>query len=168
MKTNLFVMLLVSFIIGTAVYAQEKNQNIYKAVTNFDPARNPVQDVNDAVAEAERSNRRIILDVGGNWCIWCHRIDNFIEENKDLSDLLHKNFVVVKINYSPENKNEKFLSGYPKIPGYPHFFVLGENGKFIHSQDTGKLEKGKGYDKAKFIAFLEKWTPQRNKKSLEK
>ncbi len=163
MKKGLFIILLLSLVICNDMYAQEKSIKKYGAVTKFDPTRNPAQDVKDAVIEAEKNNKRIILDVGGNWCIWCHRIDNFIDENKDLSDLLQKNFIVVKINYSPENKNEIFLSRYPKIPGYPHFFVLEEDGELIHSQDTGKLEKGKGYDKAKFIAFLKKWAPRKNK-----
>ena len=161
MKINLFIMLLLSFMVCRSTDAQNKDYKIYQAVREFDPSRNPEQDVKNAVIEAERSNRRIILDVGGNWCIWCHRIDNFIDKNRDLSSLLHNNFVVVKVNYSPENKNEKFLSGYPKIPGYPHFFVLEKNGKLIHSQDTGNLEKGKGYDKVKFIAFLKKWEPKK-------
>ena len=161
MKINLFIMLLFSLVSIRSVNAQEKSLKKYEAVTKFNPSRNPVLDVKEAVAEAEKSNRRIILDVGGNWCIWCHRIDNFIDDNKDLYDLLHRNFVVVKVNYSPENKNEEFLSGYPKIPGYPHFFVLEENGELLHSQDTGKLEKGKGYDKEKFIAFIKKWAPKR-------
>lgn len=162
MRINLFIMLLLSVVICRGLNAQGKNYKIYEAVTKFDPSRNPEQDVKNAVEEAQRSNRRIILDVGGDWCIWCHRIDNFIKENKDLSSLLHNRFVVVKVNYSPENKNEKFLSRYPKIPGYPHFFVLDENGKLIHSQDTGKLERGKSYDKVKFIAFLKKWVQRRN------
>ena len=154
-------MLLLSAVICSSVYAQEKSEKKYEAVTKFDPDRNPAQDVKNVVSEAEKSDRRIILDVGGDWCIWCHRIDNFIDENKDLSGLLHKNFVVVKVNYSPENKNEEFLSRYPKIPGYPHFFVLEKNGELIHSQDTGKLEKGKGYDKGKFIAFVKKWAQKK-------
>jgi hypothetical protein len=27
----------------------------------------------------------------------------------------------------------------------------------LHSQDTGELEAGKSYDKAKFLAFAQKW-----------
>jgi thioredoxin-related protein len=157
MKINLIVVLLFSLIIFANTNAQEKNKEKYISVTKFDPARNASQDVKDAVTEATKDNKRIILDVGGEWCIWCHRIDDFINNHKDVYDLMHNNFVVLKVNYSPENKNEKFLSAYPKIPGYPHFFVLDKRGKLIHSQDTGWLEKGKGYDREKFIAFLNKW-----------
>jgi thioredoxin-related protein len=157
MKINIIAMLIFSLIVLGNLYGQEKNQNKYVPVTKFDPARNPEQDVKDAVIEAKSTNKRIILDVGGEWCIWCHRIDDFINRHKDVYNLMHDNFVVVKINYSPKNENGKFLSAYPKIPGYPHFFVLDKNGKLIHSQDTGKLEKGKGYNKDKFIVFLEKW-----------
>ena len=64
----------------------------------------------------------------------------------------------MKINYSEENKNEKFLSQYPKVDGYPHFFVLDKNGKLLYSQNTGLLEKEKSYDREKFMTFLKKWT----------
>ncbi len=167
MKINLFIWLLFCLTIHCSIIAQGKdNLGIYAAVTKFDPSRNPGQDLKDAVVEAQKSNRRIILDVGGDWCIWCHRIDNFIDSNKDVSSQLHNHFIVVKVNFSPENKNEKFLSNYPKIPGYPHFFVLSEKGKLIHSQDSGKLEKGKGYSKEKFIAFLKKWSQGRRPKKM--
>ncbi|MGE5810097.1 MAG: thiol-disulfide isomerase, partial [Ignavibacteria bacterium] len=62
-----------------------------------------------------------------------------------------------KINYSKENENKKFLSKYPKIPGYPHLFVLDENGKLLHSQNTSELEKGRGHDREKVFAFLKEW-----------
>ncbi len=161
MKISLFIILLLSLVISKNMNGQEKNSHIYSEVTKFDPSRNPVQDLKDAVVEAKRSNRRIILDIGGDWCIWCHRIDDFIKGNKELSNLLYNNFVLVKVNYSSENKNEEFLSNYPKIPGYPHFFVLDQNGKLMHSQNTGALEKVKGYDRGKFVAFLKKWAPEK-------
>jgi hypothetical protein len=63
----------------------------------------------------------------------------------------------VKVNFSEENKNEKVLSRYPKIEGYPHIFVLEKNGKLLHSQDTGLLESGDHHDHDKVLAFLKKW-----------
>jgi hypothetical protein len=68
--------------------------------------------------------------------------------------------VTVKINFSKENENEKFLSKYPKIPGYPHLFVLEKDGKLLHSQFTADLEEGQSYYLQKFTDFLKKWTPQ--------
>ena len=74
---------------------------------------------------------------------------------------MYDNYEVVKVNYSPENKNEKVLSQYPKIPGYPHIFVLNKNGKLIRSEDTSLLESGKGHDKNKVMAFLKEWAPKK-------
>ncbi|GAB1349037.1 thioredoxin family protein [Ignavibacteriales bacterium] len=120
----------------------------------FDPTRNPVEDLKVAVKQATELNKRIILDVGGEWCIWCHRIDEFIETTTEVKSAFHDAFVVLKVNFSPENKNEVFLSTFPKIEGYPHFFVLESDGKLLHSQNTGDLEAGKSYSKEKFLEFI--------------
>jgi thioredoxin-related protein len=137
-------------------------QTAYQPVIKFNSDRDPAADLKDAVTEAQKSDKNIILDVGGDWCVWCHRIDAFIESHEDINNFLRKNYVVMKVNYSPENKNESFLSNYPKIPGYPHFFVLNKDGKLLHSQDTGKLEEGKDYNLKKFMSFLEVWAPNKN------
>jgi thioredoxin-related protein len=155
MKSLLFIILIL---FSVQLYAQTD----YQQVSKFDPARDPSIDLQNAVTEALKMNKNIILDVGGEWCIWCHRIDAFIEGHQDINDFLQKNYVIMKVNYSPENKNEAFLSNYPKISGYPHFFILDENGKLLHSQDTGKLEEGKDYNPQKFMAFLEVWAPKKN------
>lgn len=124
---------------------------------NFDPSRDPFSDLKIAIDNATEANKRIILDVGGEWCIWCHRIDAFMHDTEEVKSLLDENFIIVKVNYSKENKNEKFLSQYPAVEGYPHFFVLDSDGKLLHSQNTGDLEKDKDYDKEKFISFLRQW-----------
>jgi thiol:disulfide interchange protein len=124
----------------------------------FDPQRDAEKDIQLASVEATKTGRRILLDVGGEWCIWCRRLDAFFGSHPHAFDLLHKTFVVVKVNYSKENKNEQVLSRYPKIPGYPHLFVLDAGGNLLHSQDTGLLEEGKGYSETKIQAFLEQWS----------
>ena len=129
------------------------------ATAKFDPASDPAKDVAAAVKIAQQTGRRILLDVGGEWCKWCHYLDRFFEQNNDVADFLHEKFVVVKINFSKENENRNFLSQYPKIPGYPHFFVLESDGKFLYSQGSGELEAGQGHDHDKVLAFLKKWAP---------
>jgi thioredoxin-related protein len=124
----------------------------------FDPARDAAADIQAAIKEAGLSHRRILLDVGGEWCIWCRRLDSLFAGHADLRDYEHAHFVVVKVNYSKENKNESVLSKYPKIPGYPHLFVLESDGTLLKSQDTGELESGKGHDPAKVMAFLKQWS----------
>ncbi len=74
---------------------------------------------------------------------------------------MHQNYVVLKINYSKENKNAAFLAQFPKIAGYPHLFVLNTKGKLLHSQNTGDLESGKQHDREKVFAFLKQWAPEK-------
>ncbi len=124
----------------------------------FDPKRDPARDLQEAVVKATAEKKRILLDVGGEWCSWCHRLDKFLHENSDLDQYLSDHYVIVKVNFSEANKNEKFLGQYPAIDGYPHLFVLESNGKFLLSQSTGDFEKGKGYDHDKVLDFLRKWS----------
>lgn len=133
----------------------------YVPIEKYDPLRNAEQDIKDAVAEARRTGKRVLLEVGGEWCIWCHILDGFFEKNKALLSLRLENFITLKINFSEENKNEQVLSRYPAINGYPHLFVLDVDGKLLHSQDTGHLEQGRTYNLEKFMSFLKEWSPDK-------
>src|SRR5512143_1581824 len=123
----------------------------------FDPARDAQADVARGVAQANAEGKRVIVDVGGEWCTWCHVMDRFIAAHPDVRALIDTRYVWVKVNVSPENRNEALLSRWPSITGYPHLFVLDADGTLMHSQNTGALEAGKGYDKAKFLALLRRF-----------
>ncbi|VAW91245.1 hypothetical protein MNBD_GAMMA23-1437 [hydrothermal vent metagenome] len=125
--------------------------------THYDPARDPFADGRAAIALAKASQRRILIEVGGDWCKWCHLLDKFIKSDKHIEQALHQTFVVLKVNVSDENSNEKFLSTFPKNLGYPHMYVANMDGKVIHSQDTGAFLSNLKYSKQKFLMFLEKW-----------
>ena len=127
--------------------------------SKFDPSRDAAADIAHAIALARAEGKRVIVDVGGEWCTWCHIMDRFIAANPDLRSLLDARFVWVKVNFSPQNRNEAVLARWPRIHGYPHLFVLDARGKLLHSQNTGELEAGKSYDNARFRAFLERWAP---------
>lgn len=125
--------------------------------TKFEPKRDAAQDLATATALAKAQGKRVLVDVGGEWCPWCHILDRFIAANADVKQLLDAYYVGVKVNYSPDNKNESVLSRWPKVAGYPHLFVLDADGKLLQSQDTGALESGNDYDKPKVLAFLKQY-----------
>lgn len=131
----------------------------YAPVADYDPKRDAAADVAQAVAEAARTKKNVLLEVGGKWCIWCRIMDTYFEKNADVLKLREDNYVTVKINFSPENENAVLLAKYGDINGYPHLFVLDQTGKLLHSQDTAELEEGKSYNHEKFVGFLKKWSP---------
>lgn len=156
----LFFIFLFSLLSSTSL-PQESNTEKIDIPLTFDEGRDPQADLKYVVSLAKKEKKNIILDVGGEWCIWCKRLDKFFEDNPKLNEYLKANYIVLKINYSKANKNESFLSKYPKVDGYPHFFVLNRKGKLLHSQNTGKLEAGDGYDFNKIMEFLIKWKPKK-------
>ncbi len=97
-----------------------------------------------------------MLQVGGDWCGWCKLISQYMQDNQVVSDILTQHFLVMKVTY-PGDHAESFLHQFPKCEVYPHFFVLEKDGKFLHSQGTGELEQGKGYDERVFAEFLNSW-----------
>jgi thiol:disulfide interchange protein len=157
------IALCMLLVLSATAFSQEKTIQTKSPAAKpkiFDPDRDAAKDIEAAIAEAARTGKRVLVEVGGNWCVWCHEMERYFEEHTDLRALRDRNYVTVKVNWSPENKNEAVLSKYSAIPGYPHLFVLDNSGRLLHSQDTGKLEDGKkSYDLKKFTAFLTQWVP---------
>jgi thiol:disulfide interchange protein len=130
------------------------------SATKYDAKRDAASDLKSTIALAQRDGKNILIKVGGEWCPWCHIMDKFFDDNATIEQARLAGFVTLKVNYSPENKNEKFLSQFPKISGYPHLFVLDKNGKLLHSQDSDPLELGKSYDLKAMTNFIARWSPK--------
>ena len=125
----------------------------------YDPTRDAAADVEHAIAEAQKTGKRIILEVGGNWCPWCQRLDQFFQEHPDLLRIREQNFITVYVSYSPENRNQRALSRYSKVLGIPHFFLLDKDGTMLHSQHLVELQTGDVYSAQKMKEFLTQWSP---------
>ena len=132
----------------------------YRAPVKYEPRSDPDKYLADAVAEAKRSHRNILIEVGGEWCSWCHIMDDFFRTHAELLALREKNYVLMKINMSRENENKAFLSRYPRIHGYPHILILDAEGKLLFSQETSALEDGHSYHVKRFTKFLDAFAPK--------
>jgi thiol:disulfide interchange protein len=150
--------LIVCLMAGVALAARDLPRPAGDPVYN--PEADPKADLQAAMEQAAREGKHILMEVGGEWCVSCHRMDAFFVEHAELLALRKKNYVFMKVNMSEENENKEFLSRLPAIDGYPHLFVLDASGELLHSQNTGKLEEAKSYSLTRFMAFLEKWSPK--------
>ena len=126
----------------------------------YNAAENAEARIAELVKQAKAENKNIILQAGGNWCIWCLRFNNFVQTTPELKQIVDADYLYYHLNYSAENKNEKVFAKYDNPGakfGYPVFIVLDQNGKMIHTQDSAVLEEGKGYSTQKVKEFFLKW-----------
>lgn len=129
----------------------------FYTVAEYGAERVAAEDLEMTLARARKEDKRVLLQVGGDWCGWCKLMTKYMETNQPVRSLLTEHYLLMKVTYESKQKNKEFLSSYPKIKGYPHLFVLSSDGKLLHSQDTEALEEGRGYSEEAFTAFLKKW-----------
>lgn len=114
-----------------------------------------------AEAAAVSGHKRILVEVGGDWCVWCKYLDKFFLDHADARAAREAAFIVMKVNMSPQNENHAFLARFPKITAYPYLLVLDAEGKLLTGQKTSDLEECcKTYSNAKMKEFLLSWKAQ--------
>ncbi len=138
-------------------HAEGEHASFY-TVDHYDVEADPAEQLQATLKRATAEDKRVLLQVGGDWCGWCKLMTNYIAETESVNRLVAEHYLIQKVTYDQKNKNEEFLSGYPKISGYPHLFVLDSDGELLHSQDTADLEEGTGYSEQAFTEFLTKWS----------
>lgn len=127
----------------------------------YDPKANAENDIGNLIVKAKKENKNIMIQAGGNWCIWCLRFNQYVQTTPELKKLVDDNYLYYHLNYSPDNKNEEVFSKYGNPGdkfGYPVFIVLDQNGKMIHVQKSDVLEEDKGYSLEKVKEFFKSWT----------
>jgi len=158
MKAIVLTLFLIPLVL-TGVLAQETTKPA--APHLYDPMANAQQDIKNAVDQAARQGKHVLLQIGGNWCVWCIRFNKLTTTDPALSRLLADNYVVYHLNYSKENKNEATLAqlGYPQRFGFPVFVVLDGKGNRLHTQNSAYLEQGEGHSPKLVAEFLQQWSP---------
>ena len=124
----------------------------------YDDQRDPFKDAKAAINLAKNTNRQVLIEIGGNWCSWCHKMDVFLTNNPDVYHALHSQYVLLKINVSDSNENTAFMASMPPVLGYPHIYVSTAQGKMILSKDTAELLNEGNYSKSHWLTFLNEWS----------
>ena len=128
---------------------------------------NPMTQLDQTISKASKSKKNIIVQLGGNWCIWCLRFADFISKDAEIKSTIEESYEYIHVNIprrgTPEEKLAEPLQKrltYAGRFGYPALVVLSADGKVLHIQDSSFLESGNGYDSKKVLRFLKCWTPK--------
>ena len=151
-------MILAFSVFAVSAFSQEKTEK----EKLYHPEADAMADIEAALQQAKADNKHVFLKIGGNWCGWCYRFNDFCKADEEIQTLIDTNFVVVHVNYSKENKNEEVIKKYrfPNRFGFPVFVILDADGKYLHTQNSAYLEDGgRGYDKKRVLNFFKAWTP---------
>lgn len=87
--------------LGLIFFSQAQSPKLYN------PDADAKQDLTAALSKANAENKRVLVQVGGNWCGWCIKFHNFIDTHKALHDSIDKNYVFLLVNYDREHQQEE-------------------------------------------------------------
>ncbi len=154
-----FITLIMTIIMVASIQPSQA-QETKEVKKIYNPTANAKEDISKAIQKAKDEGKHVFIQIGGNWCPWCLLFHAFINDDAEIKKMIEDNYVFTLLNYSQENKNIELLTKYnnPGRMGYPVFLILNGNGDLIHTQDSGLLEEGKGYNKTKVMTFLKNWT----------
>jgi len=52
----------------------------------------------EAFKKAGDENKPVLLDIGASWCHWCHVLDKESYDNKEIAEIINKNFIAIKVD----------------------------------------------------------------------
>lgn len=127
----------------------------------YKPGENAEEALNKVLQQAKAEGKHVFVQIGGNWCIWCMRFNDFATKDAQVDSAMKANYIVYHLNYSKENPNLKMLEklDYPQRFGFPVFVILDADGKRLHTQNSEYLEQAKAYNKRLTVEFLHNWSP---------
>lgn len=162
-KRRILISLLIILWI-TPVGAQQGLPRVY------DEEADPIEQLDNALRQAQAEGKHVLCQVGGNWCPWCLILAHHMSQDSTARALVGEHYVYIHLNYNPrkqldgaaKEKTEAMLSrvGNPTRFGYPVLVVLTPDGQVLHIQDSSFLEEGRGYNSDKVARFLRCWTPK--------
>ncbi len=154
-KIFFFIILLTANI---STFALEMNPfAIPRYSIEYSPSRDPFIDGENALLYAKQTNRKVLIEIGGDWCQWCHILDQFINDHPHVKQTLYDHFILLKVNVSEANKNKKFMSSMPEVDGYPHVYITNTKGSILFSGDLSPLLEKGTFSEQRFLEFLNKW-----------
>ena len=126
----------------------------------YPPIERAKADLEGALRQAAKADKRVIVDFGGNWCTDCRILDINMKKPENAA-LLEKHFVMVHVNVGDKGISDNFdvaeRYGIPLKKGVPALAVLDSDGRVVYAQKNGEFESMRKMDPKSVNDFLNQW-----------
>ena len=148
----------LGFVAAAAPAQQKPPAHAYSTKHIYSDTADPKADIADALKQARKEHKHVILDFGGDWCGDCQVLDIYFHQSPN-DGLLSKNYVLVHVWIGHIDHNLEYPEKYgvPIKKGVPALAVLDEKGTVLYSQKTGEFSDMRYMDAESVTSFLEKW-----------
>jgi hypothetical protein len=132
----------------------------FAPVQLFDPRADVTTSIRVALRTANRENKRVLLEFGGNTCDTCGRLNAAFTKDGEIASAFQKAFVLVLVDMEA---NEKLVPRYLQDEireRVPFLALLNKEGTVLKRRRTDDLGAGSKLDLGKVKEILAQWAPK--------
>jgi thiol:disulfide interchange protein len=104
----------------------------------YDEGANADAAVTAAFARAQKSHKRVLIDLGANWCVDCIVLANFLKL-PEMQRFMAAHYEVVTVDVGRFNRNLQIPARFgvtKKLEGVPALLIVTPDGKLINDKDV--------------------------------
>lgn len=103
----------------------------------YDEAANADAQVAAAFARAQKSHKRVLIDLGGNWCVDCLVLTNFVRL-PEMHSFVEAHYEVVLVDVGRFNRNLQIPARFgitKRLEGVPALLIATPDGKLVNGSN---------------------------------
>lgn len=131
----------------------------------YDPHADGQQQLAAAVARAAREQKRVLLDLGANWCSDSQQMFRLLRDDPEIRRAVERHYVLVLVDVNergalPRNPQLVAQMGHPLGRGIPVLLILDSTGKLLNRDAEERLDDSDHEHPDKVLSYLRKWAIQ--------
>ncbi|HUJ03297.1 MAG TPA: thioredoxin family protein [Rhizomicrobium sp.] len=126
----------------------------------YDPGADANADVEAAFAKARTEHKRVLIDLGGNWCGDC-RVLAGVMALPEVRRFLDAHYIVVDVDVGRFDRNLQIPARFgitQRLEGVPSILVADPDGKLIDAGHVSALADARSMTPQALADWLAQWT----------
>lgn len=129
----------------------------------YDPQAEGEQQLAAALAEAKAQQKRVLLNLGANWCSDSQSMYRLLKNDPRISRELNVHYVLVLVDVNKRtgvDRNAALATrlGDPLTRGIPVLLILGADGTLLNTEPAERLADSDHKHPRKVLRYLQKWS----------